>query len=477
MLTCFADDDRAAAAAARPVRVVGPGGYDAWLAAAAPLERDWLKATGFAAKPSAVALLPAGGGGRGGGLAGALLVATDPAEPWDAAALAAALAPTGDGAWRLDDPDGLLPPETAALGWALASYRFERYRKAAEGEERARPRLVVGDAPARDRAGRLASAVHLARDLINTPASDLGPAELAEAILAEARRYGAEASVVAGDELLAGNYPAIHAVGRASAGDRAPRLVDLRWGEADAPRLTLVGKGVCFDTGGLDIKTSAGMLLMKKDMGGAAVMLALATLVMGAGLPVRLRLLVPAVENSIAGSAFRPGDVLRTRAGVTVEVGNTDAEGRLVLADALAEADGERPTLLIDAATLTGAARVALGPELPALLTPDDALADDLLRHARAVADPLWRLPLHAPYRAYLKSAVADINNAGSKPMAGSITAGLFLKEFVKATGAWAHLDIFAWNDEARPGRPRGGEATALRALWSLVQERFPAAA
>jgi leucyl aminopeptidase len=466
MLTCFV---ARSSADAKPVRVVSQNGYANWLAAAPAAARAWLEATSFAAKPGAVALLPDGDGA----LASALLVASDPAEPWDAASLSAALPAAGASAWRLDDPDGLLAAEQAALGWALAAYRFDRYRKPDDGDSR--PRLLIEDDAARERATHVAEAVHLARDLVNTPANDLGPAELAEAVQAEGRRYGAAVAVTVGDELLAANYPAIHAVGRAS--PRGPRLVDLRWGEPGLPRLTLVGKGVCFDTGGLDIKPSAGMLLMKKDMGGAAVMLALARLVMATALPVRLRLLVPAVENSVAGYAFRPGDVLKTRAGLTVEVGNTDAEGRLVLADALAEADQEHPNLLIDAATLTGAARVALGPELPALFTPDDTLADELLHHGRAVHDPVWRLPLHAPYQSYLKSAVADINNAGSKPMAGSITAALFLKEFVKATTAWAHLDLFAWNDEARPGRPRGGEATALRALWALVEARFGKAA
>ncbi|HET6469378.1 MAG TPA: leucyl aminopeptidase family protein, partial [Geminicoccaceae bacterium] len=276
---------------------------------------------------------------------------------------------------------------------------------------------------------------------------------------------------IVGDALLAENYPLIHAVGRASA--RAPRLVELEWGEADAPKLTLVGKGVCFDTGGLDIKPSAGMLNMKKDMGGAALMLALARAVMASGLRVRLRLLIPAVENSVGSRAFRPLDVIRSRKGLTVEIGNTDAEGRLVLADALAEADRERPALLLDAATLTGAARVALGPDIPALFTPDDALAGEFSAAAERADDPLWRLPLHAPYRQMLKSPVADINNAGSKPFAGAITAALFLKDFVGETTAWAHLDVFAWNDEERPGRPRGGEATALRALFALLEQRF----
>jgi leucyl aminopeptidase len=456
MLPCFAP----AGASARPVTVVGAGAYADWLAGAEPRWRSWLEASGFKAKGGAVALLP----GANGTLERALLVASDPPEPWDVAALQAAL-PAG--AWRIEDRAGLLPPGQAALGWALAAYRFTRYR----ADDNERPLLVLPEGAGVRRAGTLAEATWLARDLINTPANDLGPEQLAAAIEGVAGRFGAACKVIAGEELLAANYPAVHAVGRASA--RSPRLVDLTWGEADAPKLTLVGKGVCFDTGGLDIKPSSNMLLMKKDMGGAAVMLALAQCVMALGLPVRLRLLVPAVENSIGGAAFRPGDVLKMRNGSTVEITNTDAEGRLVLADALAEADGEQPALLLDAATLTGAARVAVGPELPALFTADEAVAEALLRHGTRECEPLWRLPLHAPYLRYMKSPVADLANASSKAFAGAITAALFLKEFVRQTSAWAHLDLFAWNDEALPGRPRGGEATALRPLLALVEERF----
>ncbi len=355
----------------------------------------------------------------------------------------------------------------AALGWALASYRFERYRR-----HEAKPvRLALEDGAEVGGSEATAEAVWLARDLITTPASDLGPAELAEAAGAVAARFGAQFRTVEGDALLTENFPAIHAVGRAS--PRAPRLVELTWGEASAPKVTLVGKGVCFDTGGLDLKTAQNMLLMKKDMGGAAVTLGLAQAVMALGVPVRLRLLIGAVENSVAGSAFRPGDVLQTRKGLSVEVGNTDAEGRLVLADLLAEGDRERPALMIDCATLTGAARVALGPDLPALLTPDDELAADLLAAGQAAFDPLWRLPLHPPYRELLESGIADLNNAPAGGSAGAITAALFLKEFVAETRAWAHLDIFAWNPKDRPGRPKGGEATALRALLALILARF----
>jgi leucyl aminopeptidase len=451
MLSCFA----APAAPARPVRVVAAAAYAAWLETAEPSVRAWLADSAFKPKGGAATLLPG---------QGALLLVSAPAEPWDAAALQAAL-PAGD--WHLDDPDRILPPDHAALGWALSSYRFTRYRR----EETPQPRLVLPDGAGVERALVLAEATWQARDLINTPASDLGPAELEASIVDVAGRFGAETTVIVGTGLLAANYPAIHTVGRASS--REPRLIDLRWGSVDAPKVTLVGKGVCFDTGGLDIKPSSNMLLMKKDMGGAAVMLALARCIMALDLPVRLRLLVPAVENSIGGAAFRPGDIITMRSGATVEITNTDAEGRLVLADALAEADSEEPALLLDAATLTGAARVAVGPELPALFTPSDALAATLVDQGRATFDPLWRLPLHAPYLGYMKSQVADLANSATKPFAGAITAALFLKEFVRKTPAWAHLDMFAWNDDARPGRPRGGEATGLRALLVAVEQHL----
>ena len=459
MLSCFA----AAGAEARRIEVVPASGYEAWLADADAAARTWLQSTGFKAKGGAVALLP----GTDGAVARALLVASEPAEPWDAAALQAAL-PAGT--WTLA-AGAALPAAHAVLGWGLAAYRFTRYRAA---EDKAQPQLVLPKGDGVDRALALVEATWLARDLVNTPSNDLGPAELAEAVAGVAKRFGASCAITEGEDLLAANYPAVHAVGRASS--RAPRLIDVAWGDPAAPKLTLVGKGVCFDTGGLDIKPSSNMLLMKKDMGGAALMLALAHCVMALSLPVRLRLLVPAVENSISGNAFRPSDVLRMRNGSTVEITNTDAEGRLVLADALTEADGEAPALLLDAATLTGAARVAVGPELPGLFTPDDALADDLLACGREAFEPLWRLPLHEGYRGYLKSSVADIVNASLKPFAGATTAALFLQSFVKQTEAWAHLDCFAWNDEARPGRPRGGEATGLRALLTLVERRFAAA-
>lgn len=450
MLPGFTSPD----AAARPLRPVRAGDLDRLLATLGERAQRWREASGFTADPGSVLVLPAADGD----IEAALLIVPDRPTLWD---LAAARDRLPAAAFRVDDPEGLFDPAEAALGWALAAYRFERYRS----PQKPGPLLAM-DPP---QAARIrAEAIFLARDLINVPANDLGPEELQQTVQAVAERFGARFSAVVGEALPAKGYPAIYAVGRASR--RAPRLLELVWGEADAPKLTLVGKGVCFDTGGLNLKPASAMALMKKDMGGAALMLALAQAVMAAGLPVRLRLLVPAVENAVGGAAFRPGDVVRTRRGITVEIGNTDAEGRLVLADALTEADAEEPALLLDAATLTGAARVALGPDIPALFTPDDALADALLRQAGALDDPLWRLPLHAPYRRYLESRIADIDNAGKKPFAGAITAALFLQRFVERTPRWAHLDIFAWNDEARPGRPQGGEATGFRPLFGYIE-------
>jgi leucyl aminopeptidase len=314
-----------------------------------------------------------------------------------------------------------------------------------------------------------AAANALARDLINTPANDLGPEELAAAATQLARRFGARCRVVAGEELR--SYPLVQTVGAGS--PRAPRLIDLRWGNPDSPRVTLVGKGVCFDTGGLDLKPSAGMLLMKKDMGGAACALGLAQMLMQLGAPIALRVLIPAVENSIDGAAYRPGDILRSRRGLSVEIGNTDAEGRLVLADALADADGERPDLLVDLATLTGAARVALGPELPAAFSPDESLLAALRVHGEEEADPVWPLPLWSGYEDELSSKVADLSNVSAAPFAGSIIGALFLKRFVTATRAWLHVDLYAWNPKERPGRPVGAEAQCVRSVYRLIRARY----
>ncbi len=453
----------AGAGPAIPITPLAKSALAGWVQSQPPPVANWVAACRFAAEAASVCLLPAMDGGIGRVLLGR---GEEPAM-WDWAALPAALLP---GLFRIDADLDAENAGRAALAWALGGYRFDRY----VANHRVAPTLVwpeTADGPA---VVRIAAAIARVRDLINTPAEDLGPEQLAAAADDLARGGGGRMAVLSGDELLAHNYPAIFAVGRASA--RPPRLIDLRWGDDAAPRLSLVGKGVCFDSGGLDLKTASQMLLMKKDMGGAALMLGLAELVMGFNLNVRLRLLIPAVENSVAGNALRPLDVIRTRRGLSVEIGNTDAEGRLILADALAEASRERPDLLIDAATLTGAARVALGTELPALFCADDTLAAKLTACGLRSEDPLWRLPLWKPYRRHLKGKTADLTNAPDLPYAGAITAALFLREFVDPGTAWMHLDVMAWNTDSRPGRPEGGEAMGLRALLALLQERYSVA-
>ncbi|HEX2151974.1 MAG TPA: leucyl aminopeptidase family protein [Stellaceae bacterium] len=452
------DDD----AGAVPVEMVPKAGLATWRETAAARERDWAEAVGFTGEPGKLALLP----GEDGRL-GRVLVGTGDSEAaiWAASGLPESLPP---GNYRLGAMQEGADPSRAALGWALGTYSFDLYRKQ---EKKGEARLVWPKGADRGLVERLAGAVCLARDLINTPASDLGPAELADAATQVADSMGARHRVIVGDALLAENYPTIHAVGRASA--RAPRLVDIVWGDDSAPKVTLVGKGVCFDTGGLDLKPASGMKMMKKDMGGAAIMLGLAQAIMAARLPVRLRVLLPLVENAVSGNAIRPLDIVRTRKGLTVEIGNTDAEGRLILCDALAEACTENPALLIDMATLTGAARVALGPELPALFCNDDEFAGRLLEAGMAEDDPLWRMPLWRPYRRMLDSKAADLNNVSDGPHAGAITAALYLQEFVEPGIPWAHIDVMAWNARSRPGRPEGGEAQTLRALYAHIAGRF----
>ena len=423
----------------------------------------WVERCKFEAAAGKHLLLP----GSGGELAGVLLGMPEEPDLWAYAGLPEALP---DGLYHIAADLPAAAATRAAIGWALGTYSFTRYRKPGRA---AFASLCWPEAADRAQVERTVAATRLVRDLVNTPAGDLGPGELAQAAWDLAARHQAACTVIVGKDLLTQNYPMIHAVGRAATAE--PRLIDLVWGAPAAPKVTLVGKGVCFDSGGLDIKPASGMALMKKDMGGAATVLGLASMIMQAALPVRLRVLIPAVENAIAGNAYRPGDVLASRKGLTVEIGNTDAEGRLVLADALAEADAESPDLLVDCATLTGAARVAVGPDLPALFTDDETFAADLARHGKAEADPHWRLPLHQPYRTMLDSKLADINNAGEGGLAGAITAGLFLKEFVGKAKTWAHLDLFAWNQKARPGRPAGGEAMMLRALYALIAERYGA--
>ena len=370
------------------------------------------------------------------------------------------------GRYALDARGLALDAGDAALGWALGAYQFTRYKKPSRP-----PAQLVVDAASAARMEPIAQAIFQVRDLINTPTEDMGPAELADSLRALAERHGADYREWVGDELLASNFPTIHAVGRAS--HRAPRLAELTHGPADAPHLVLVGKGVCFDTGGLDIKPADGMRWMKKDMGGAAHAIGLAGVVLAAKLPVRLSVLIPAVENAIAGNAYRPGEIVRTRAGHTVEVDNTDAEGRLVLCDALAYAAEQKPDLILDFATLTGAARIALGPELPALFANRDEVAGGLLEAAQATRDPLWRLPLWRPYLAMLDSHVADLANSGASRHAGAITAALYLERFVPESQAWAHLDVYSWNDSDKPGHPRGGEAQGLRAYFEFLRRRY----
>ena len=422
--------------------------------------RAFADAAGFEPKPGRHLLLP-GRTGLGGVLFG--LEAADEAKDLFRPGLLPQHLPDGVYRFANDPHDARL----AALAFALGSYRFTLYRKA----ERRQVRLELAQSIDRDDLDRTVEAVTLARDLINTPANDMGPAELEAAARSLAARHGADIQATVGNDLLAENFPLIHAVGRAS--ERAPRLIELKWGEREHPRVALVGKGVCFNSGGLDIKPESAMLLMKKDMGGAASVLALAHMIMDRGLKVRLTVLIPAVENSISGAAFRPRDVYPSRKGLTVEVGNTDAEGRLVLADALTLADESAPELLIDMGTLTGAARVALGPDVPPFYTADESLAAALARHAATENDPLWRLPLWQPYDALLNSKVADLNNVSSGNFAGSILCALFLKRFVEAATAWLHIDIYAWTPAAKPGRPEGGECQAARALYALLAERY----
>ncbi len=450
-----------------PIHALYEDHLDRWAQTQTAAVRQWIKANAFKAERAKSLLVPAESGELGQVVCGlGKRAATDELTLWHSAGLPERLP---DGNYHLASPMSAGSASQFALGWAYGQYRFDRYRK-----ERRAPRSLQLTVPAEvdvAEVERLNAAATLARDLINTPASDLTPAALASAAAALATRFGAACIEYVGEELLAHNLSAVHAVGRASA--VAPRLIDFQWGEPQHPKVTLVGKGVCFDSGGLDIKPASGMLLMKKDMGGAACALGLAQLVMDAKLPIRLRVIIPAVENAISGNAFRPGDILATRKGLRVEVGNTDAEGRLILCDALALADEEKPDLLIDLATLTGAARVALGPELPALFCTDERLAAQLVRLGNEHADPMWPLPMWAGYDDELASKVADLNNVSSLGFSGAIIGALFLRRFVSEAGAWIHLDLYAWNGKERPGRPAGAEPQTIRALYGLLKERY----
>ncbi|PZP32477.1 MAG: leucyl aminopeptidase [Roseateles depolymerans] len=423
-------------------------------------ERQWLATLGFVGAPDTFALLP----GADGGLARVFAGISHAAHPFALSHLPLALP---EGQYKLDEAGLPLLPEAAALSWELGGYRFDLYKTA----KRAPATLVLKNGADAERGLALAAAMSATRDLVNTPAEHMGPAELSAAAKALAKQYGASFTEVVGDALLKKNFPSIHAVGRAST--RPPRLIELNWGNPKHPRLALVGKGVCFDSGGLDIKSADGMRQMKKDMGGAANALGLATLIMALKLPVRLQLLIPAVENMIAGNAYRPGDVIKTRKGLHIEIGNTDAEGRVILCDALAYAAESRPDLVIDLATLTGAARVALGPQLPALFAKHMDTARDLVDLGLKLDDPLWHMPLWAPYHAGIESSIGDIVNTGRNAMAGAINAALFLEDFLPVDQDWLHVDLFAWNDIARPGRPIGGEAQTIRTLLNYLEQRY----
>jgi leucyl aminopeptidase len=446
--------------AAVPLHLVDRKSFEPWLKGQPQRVRSAIAAQGFRGEGFQLAFVP----GERDEWAAVLGVA-DAGAPgvWCLARAAEALP---EGTYRLADGS----PGPAALGWLLGQYRFGRYKedKAPKG-----PRVLLSDAPASiEETAALAQATCFVRDLVNTPTQDLGPQHLEDAAAGLAGEFKAQLKVTRGAALDSG-FPMVAAVGRAAAPDRAPRMIELFWGDRRHPKLAIVGKGVCFDSGGLDIKPADGMRLMKKDMGGGAHALALARLIMGRKLPVRLHLLVPAVENAISGDAFRPGDVLRSRKGLSVEVGNTDAEGRLILGDALARAAEEGPELILDFATLTGAARVALGPDLPALFANDDSLAAAMLDSGTAVADPLWRMPLWKHYEEMLSSEVADLGNIAEGGMAGAVTAALFLQKFVPEGTPWAHLDTFAWRSAARPGRPKGGDALGLRAAFEMLKARY----
>lgn len=449
-----------------PLWLLREGDVAAFKSTQSTLVSAWLEQHNFAGERHRVLPLPRADGEIGGAVAGVGALADwSRLNLWHVAGLVERL-PARDYHLAVELPDAAA--RQMLLGWLSGGYRLTRFKSAVPAAGRARLRSPCKNAAA---VMRQAAACAFARDLINAPANELGPAELAAAARGLAEEFGAEFRCLEGEQLLEYNYPLIHAVGRAS--KRLPRLIDLRWGNPQHPLVTLVGKGVCFDSGGLDIKPSAGMALMKKDMGGAAIALGVARSVMARNAPVRLRVLVPAVENSIGGEAYRPGDILRSRRGLTVEIGNTDAEGRLVLADALTDADTERPALLLDFATLTGAARVALGPELPAVFSNDPALAEAIRRCGELEADPVWPMPLWDPYDEELSSRIADINNIASSGFAGAIFGGLFLRRFVSTSPSWAHFDLYAWNARERPGRPVGAEAQCLRLVDRLLAERF----
>ncbi len=453
MLNCFVTESTQQAI---PISVVTPQTYNDWLSAQSNTTKEWLTTTQFQTEPGRVQLIP----NETGKIVRVVSCVADATILWGVGHLPLSLP---EGVYSFD-PVG--KNDTAyAVAWGLGAYQFTRYKKAT----RTPAQLYLPNT--NSQIHTLVESIYLVRDWINTPTDDMGPTQFASAAEKLANEYDAKLTQIIGEELLQHNYASIYTVGRAS--DDAPRLLDLHWGNPDHPKVTLVGKGVCFDSGGLDIKPSSYMLLMKKDMAGGAHVLGLARMIMEEKLSVRLRVLIPVVENVISGNAYRPGDIIKSRKGLTIEIGNTDAEGRVILADALTEAVSEKPDLLIDITTLTGAARVALGTELPAVFSNNEKVVADVIQQGEKNHDPMWRLPLFALYRDYLNSTIADINNNSSEPYAGAITAALFLKEFVPDDIPWLHFDLMAWNLRARGGRPQGGEAMALRALFSYLQERF----
>lgn len=455
MLNCFTTK---LATLATPILLI-PQKYSAeWIAKQNEFTRNWLTATNHMMWEVGATLLIPNDEGK---IQAVVCCIADEKDYWSVGGLPLTLPP---GVYCFE----LAPNEiNFAIAWGLGAYQFTRYKKS----NKLPAQLFLPDEKKSEHILNIVTSTYWVRDLINTPADDMGPSELAHQAELLVKDFGANIHQIVGSGLMKNNYASIYTVGRAS--DDEPRLIDIRWGDKNNPKVTLVGKGVCFDTGGLDIKSASGMALMKKDMAGAAHVLGLARMIMQAKLSVYLRVLIPAVENSVSGSAYRPGDVIKSRKGLTVEIGNTDAEGRLVLSDALADAASEKPDLLIDIATLTGAARIALGPDLPALFTNRDELAIQLLQNAEEEFEPMWRLPLYRPYREYLNSSIADINNSSSEPFGGAITGALFLKEFVSDEIPWVHFDIMAWNNRSKPGRPTGGEANILRTLFGYLKKRF----
>lgn len=455
MLSCF---QKHTVNHAIPISVIPKKEMAAWLAKQDNHLKNWLKTTQFKSESGNFSLIP----DKSGKLSKVLFCIFDRNNFWGVGSLSLNL-PEGDYYFDVDKKYY----ESFAIAWGLGAYQFDRYKKPKRKPAKC---VLIKNTDATYIENTVAS-IYSVRDLINTPTDDMGPTELAKAADVLAKKYQAKTKHIVGENLLKNNYPSIYTVGRAS--DDAPRLIDLRWGQKKHPLVVLVGKGVCFDTGGLDLKPASAMLLMKKDMGGAAHVLGLARMIMHAKLNIRLRVLIPAVENAVSGNAYRPGDVIKSRKGMTIEIGNTDAEGRVVLADALTEAASEKPDLIIDIATLTGAARIALGTELPAVFSNDNNVCEAVIKHSYQVQDPVWRLPLFGLYRDSLNSAIADINNNGSDSYGGAITAALFLNEFVPNDIPWLHYDLMAWNLKTRPGRPQGGEAMGLRGLFSYLKEKY----